>query len=83
MESEIQTHEPQLMSVVAVGNELVQQKHFGADRISERLNDTLGMWHHLLDLAAYRRKRLEEAVDFHQVLFLINLCHQLFLLNDD
>lgn len=25
------------------------------------------MWNHLLDLAAFRRKRLEEAVDYHQL----------------
>lgn len=67
LENEITSHEPQLMSVVSVGDELVRQQHFGADRIQERLQDTLGMWNHLLDLAALRRKRLEEAVDFHQV----------------
>lgn len=56
------------MSVVAVGDQLVQQQHFGAERIQERLQDTLANWNHLLDLAALRRKRLEEAVDFHQVI---------------
>lgn len=66
LEDEIQSHEPQLMSVIAVGDELVNQQHFGADRIRGRLQDTMSMWQHLLDLAAFRRKRLEEAVDFHQ-----------------
>ncbi|XP_039294197.1 spectrin beta chain isoform X2 [Nilaparvata lugens] len=66
LESEIASHKPQLMAVVAVGEELVRQQHFGADRIEERLQDTLAMWGHLQDTAAYRRKRLEEAVDFHQ-----------------
>ncbi|XP_046664582.1 LOW QUALITY PROTEIN: spectrin beta chain-like [Homalodisca vitripennis] len=66
LENEIGSHEPQLMSVVAVGDQLVKQQHFGAERIQERLQDTLGNWNHLLDLAALRRKRLEEAVDFHQ-----------------
>ncbi|KAG8228277.1 hypothetical protein J437_LFUL006245 [Ladona fulva] len=59
-------HKSQLMSVVAVGDELVRQGHFGADRIRDRLQEILGMWNHLLELAAFRRKRLEEAVDFHQ-----------------
>ncbi|CAH0387321.1 unnamed protein product [Bemisia tabaci] len=66
LETEIQSHEPQLMSVVSVGDELVRQGHFGAERIQERLANTLGMWQHLLDLSAARRSRLEEAVDFHQ-----------------
>lgn len=67
LENEIASHEPQLMSVVAVGDDLVQHQHFGADRIQDRLQEILGMWQHLIDAAAYRRKRLEEAVDFHQV----------------
>lgn len=69
MENEIASHEPQLMSVVSVGKELVSQDHFGATRVDERLQEILGMWQHLLDSAAYRRKRLEEAVDYHQVGF--------------
>ncbi|XP_065222378.1 spectrin beta chain isoform X3 [Planococcus citri] len=66
LENEIRSHEPQLMSVAAVGEELVRQQHFGAKNIQERLDETLGMWKHLLDLTEYRRKRLEGAVDFHQ-----------------
>ncbi|XP_014212217.1 spectrin beta chain isoform X3 [Copidosoma floridanum] len=68
LENEIQSHEPQLMSVVAVGDDLVRQQHFGADRIQERLQEILTMWNHLLDLVAFRRKRLEEAVDYQQLL---------------
>ncbi|KAG5309825.1 SPTCB protein, partial [Acromyrmex insinuator] len=67
LENEIQSHEPQLMSVAAVGDELVRQQHFGSDRIQERLQEILAMWNHLLDLAAFRRKRLVEAVDYHQL----------------
>lgn len=54
------------MAVVSVGDELVSAGHFGAERVQERLKEILEMWNHLLDLTAYRRKRLEEAVDFHQ-----------------
>ncbi len=67
LENEIQAHEPQLRNVTSIGEELVKQGHFGAKSIQSRLDDTLGSWQHLLDLTAYRRKRLEEAVDFHQV----------------
>lgn len=59
------------MSVISVGEDLVNQQHFGAKSIQNRLDETLGMWKHLLDLTAYRRKRLEEAVDFHQVRIVI------------
>ncbi|XP_055703671.1 spectrin beta chain isoform X3 [Phlebotomus papatasi] len=67
LESEIHSHDPQLMSVVSVGDELVRQGHFGADRIKDRLKEILAMWNHLLDLTAYRRKRLEDAVDYFQL----------------
>ena len=67
MESEIHSHDPQLMSVISVGDELVRQGHFGASQIEDRLKDTLAMWNHLLDLTAYRRKRLEDAVDYFQM----------------
>lgn len=33
LEADVQAHEPQLMSVAAVGDELISQGHFGADRI--------------------------------------------------
>lgn len=49
-----------------MGEELIANGHFGAERIHERLSETRSAWQHLLDLAAYRRKRLEEAVDYHQ-----------------
>lgn len=55
------------MAVAAVGDELIRQGHFGADRIQERLQEILDMWNHLLDLSSFRRKRLEEAVDYHQL----------------
>lgn len=68
------------MSVVSVGEELVKKEHFGASSIQSRLDEILGMWQHLLDLAAFRRKRLEEAVDFHQVnCFTSNLLLLLFI----
>jgi spectrin beta len=67
LENEMASHESQLHSVVSVGHDLVSQGHFGADRIQQRLDETMAMWTHLSELVAKRRKRLEEAVDFHQV----------------
>ena len=66
LEKEISSHEPQLSAVTAIGDELVRQKHFGADRIQERLQEIFSMWNNLLDSSAARRRRLEEAVEYHQ-----------------
>lgn len=67
LESEIQSHDAQLQSVAKVGDELISEGHFGADRIKDRLKEILQMWNHLLDLTKYRRQRLENAVGFFQL----------------
>lgn len=67
LESEIQSHDAQLQSVAKIGDELISEGHFGADRIKDRLKDILTMWNHLLDLTKYRRQRLENAVDYFQL----------------
>ncbi|XP_048483411.1 spectrin beta chain isoform X1 [Plutella xylostella] len=67
LEADAQAHEPQLMGVAAVGDELVSQGHFGADRIQDRLRDILSQWNHLLDLVSLRKNRLDAAVRYHQL----------------
>lgn len=67
LENEIAAHEPQLNDVIAVGEELINSGHFGAEHVQQRLDEIRSAWKHLLDFAAYRRKRLEEAVDYHQL----------------
>lgn len=67
LENELAAHESQLDAALNVGEELINGGHFGAEKIQERLNELRDAWKHLLDLAAYRRKRLEEAVDYHQL----------------
>uniref|UniRef100_T1IQM9 Spectrin beta chain n=1 Tax=Strigamia maritima TaxID=126957 RepID=T1IQM9_STRMM len=66
MEDELQVHEQQLQGVLQVGQDLINQRHFGSEKIQERLNEIVFMWQHLTELAAYRKKRLLEAVDYHQ-----------------
>lgn len=68
LENEIQSHESQLLEVVKVGEDLINSNHFGADRIQERVSSTHSMWEHLIGLSKQRRKRLEDAVDYHQVI---------------
>ena len=50
------------------GEALIAQGHFGADKVRERLDEVLGMWKRLIDLMESRKRRLTEAVDFHQFL---------------
>lgn len=67
METEINSHEPQLMSVISVGQDLVDEQQFGAEKVQGRLQEIMGLWQNLRDLSDYRKKRLAEAVDYHQV----------------
>lgn len=66
LEDELQVHEPILESVLKSGTDLVSEGHFGSERIKQRIDEIQFMREHLNELAAYRRKRLLEAVDFHQ-----------------
>ena len=72
METEINSHEPQLMSVVSVGQDLIDEQQFGAEKVQGRLQEIMGLWQNLKDLTDYRKKRLAEAVDYHQVGFIFN-----------
>lgn len=67
LEKEIAVHESQLNAVTGIGDELVNGGHFAAERVQERLVEIRDAWKHLLDLSAFRRKRLEDAVDYHQL----------------
>jgi spectrin beta len=67
LESEISSHEGQLNSVVSVGQDLVDSQQFGAEKVQERLQEITNLWKNLRDLLHYRKNRLTEAVDYHQV----------------
>lgn len=56
-----------LQSVIQVGSDLITAGNFGADKIQGRIDEINQQWESLLDLAAYRKKRLKEAVAFYQV----------------
>ncbi|XP_050732395.1 spectrin beta chain-like isoform X2 [Eriocheir sinensis] len=66
VEEELLSHEPQLMAVVKIGEELIAQQHFGSDKIQERIDEIMGMWNNLKERSANRKKRLTDAVDLHQ-----------------
>ncbi|XP_065563390.1 spectrin beta chain-like isoform X3 [Artemia franciscana] len=66
LEEDIQSHEPQLQLVIQAGEDLVNESHFGSDKIRERIDEIADMWNHLWEMANLRKKRLTEAVDLHQ-----------------
>jgi len=53
---------------MSVGQDLIDQGHFGADKVQERLDEVNSKWDTLTDLMDSRKRRLTEAVDFHQFL---------------
>ena len=67
MEDEMQARHSHLQSVLQVGQDLIGAGNFGAEKIQGRINEINQQWDNLIDLAAYRKKRLLEAVDFYQV----------------
>lgn len=76
LEAEIHSHEPQLMSVASVGSDLIEQQQFGAEKVQERLQEITNLWQNLKNLSEYRKSRLTEAVDYHQVNYIFSAINQ-------
>merc|ERR1712051_404473 len=68
LETEILGHESALQVSISGGDELISQGHFGSEKIMERIQDVTEMWTQLIGLMDNRKRRLTEAVDFHQFL---------------
>ncbi|XP_059173308.1 spectrin beta chain-like isoform X3 [Physella acuta] len=66
MEDEMKHRHTHLQEVQAASNELIEAGNFGADQIEQRNNEISSQWESLIELATYRKKRLNEAVDFYQ-----------------
>ena len=66
-EDELTARHGHLQDVLSAGDDLIKAGNFGAAQIQERTDDINQQWQTLMDLSAYRRKRLNEAVDFYQV----------------
>ena len=45
---------------------MIAADHFGSQQIEQRIADVEQMWRHLMEIAALRKQRLLEAVDYHQ-----------------
>lgn len=77
-EDGMQARHSHLQSVMQVGEDLIKAGNLGADKIQERINEINGQWDNLIDLAAYRKKRLLEAVDFYQVFLFLTYMYRSF-----
>ncbi|XP_043206093.1 spectrin beta chain-like isoform X2 [Amphibalanus amphitrite] len=66
LEDDLAAHESQLLAITQVGDELVNQGHFGADRIRGRIDEIVDMWNRLKERAEKRRQQLEQAIGYHQ-----------------
>lgn len=69
LEAEIEDHNQHLRSTVEGGEQLIQEGHFGTEDIKQRSDDVYSMWDNMLELAAYRKKRLLEALEKYRVWF--------------
>ena len=73
MEDEMTYRHTHLTEVQTASNELIEAGNFGAEQIEQRNNEISSQWSSLIDLATYRKKRLNEAVDFYQVRHILKL----------
>ena len=70
MEDEMTARHSHLQEVQSSSNKLIEDGNLGADQIETRNNEISSQWESLIDLATYRKKRLNESVDFFQVSFI-------------
>ncbi|NP_001171782.1 beta spectrin-like [Saccoglossus kowalevskii] len=66
MEEDIAGHHAQLLSVNQVGEDLIEQQHFGSGKIRVRIQEIISMWENLDHLTRARRRRLQEALNMYQ-----------------
>ncbi|XP_028321841.1 spectrin family protein isoform X1 [Gouania willdenowi] len=55
-----------LNNSIAAGEALVQEGHFGASEVTERIDDIRAQWAHLEEMTKLREQSLKEAVALHQ-----------------
>ena len=67
VEKEINGHEPHFQNTVQIGENLRGGGHYASKPIGTRITTLQEKWKKLNELAAARRVRLEEAVQYQQV----------------
>ena len=67
LEDELSGRHAELMENCQVGEDLIKANHTGSSQIRERIDNVKDSWERLQELAAARKKRLQEALDMYQV----------------
>ncbi|XP_036397627.1 spectrin beta chain, erythrocytic [Megalops cyprinoides] len=65
-EDELGARRAHLQQIMEDGDSMVQAKHFGAHEIQERMNDVQRQWQQLEELAAFRKRNLQDTQRFFQ-----------------
>ncbi|CAN9510001.1 unnamed protein product [Ophioblennius macclurei] len=66
LEDEMSGRAGHLQNTIAEGETMVQAGHFGSAKIQERIKDVQAQWAALEQLAAAKKRKLEEALALHQ-----------------
>uniref|UniRef100_W5N7P3 Spectrin beta chain n=1 Tax=Lepisosteus oculatus TaxID=7918 RepID=W5N7P3_LEPOC len=65
-EDELAARRAHLQQTVTEGERMVQAKHFGAPKVKQRTADVVQQWEQLEDLAAFRRRNLQDTQRYFQ-----------------
>uniref|UniRef100_A0A8C5T055 Calponin-homology (CH) domain-containing protein n=1 Tax=Laticauda laticaudata TaxID=8630 RepID=A0A8C5T055_LATLA len=65
-EDELRGLEAHLKQIIKEGESMIVGKHFGASKISSRIEEVKALWSQLQELAAFRKKNLHDAESFFQ-----------------
>lgn len=80
IETDIYAYEERVQAVVAVAQELQDERYHDVDRINERKDSVLDLWTVLTDLLAGRRGRLAISLEiqriFHAMVNVLDMCDE-------
>ncbi|VDM96402.1 unnamed protein product [Thelazia callipaeda] len=65
-EQELKANKNRLDDINNTGVSLVEEQHYAASHVQERLNEVIGLWHELVDATAKKGSKLKEAGDQQQ-----------------
>ncbi|XP_067847419.1 spectrin beta chain, non-erythrocytic 1-like isoform X2 [Heptranchias perlo] len=66
LEDELGGLSTHLQQTVKEGRDMIAEKHFASPEIKKRIEEVLGMWKDLEELAAFRKQNLQDAQNFFQ-----------------
>ncbi|XP_063724360.1 spectrin beta chain, non-erythrocytic 1-like isoform X2 [Symsagittifera roscoffensis] len=66
LRDDIESHQTQLDEMIAAGQTLIDQQHFGSAKIQARIDEINAMWLKLKEFVELRQKRLDEATSLYR-----------------